>query len=578
MSKIIDFFPYIQSITATEKTGFMLFGNNNREAEYIETKLNKLGVPFIRDIDCNDDHYVVPLTDVDEQTIGKIGTDCCWDPGQKFTQYLLTFDDEDAAHKFYKLLMSYKYKTTIGYNIFLAPNNTQLIIKCIPYSQRNTNIQNIKDAFTEFERGSRPAPDKYPRKLLFSDAIEDIAYHKSRKHTFEIDTIKENQDAIIREILYRYFNKNLRAFLAAQQSKVDGLNKKKSTNPGRAFLYSVAEKYINNKTDKNINLVRDFLYSVAENYVDEKLRDKKHQKQTIYFDYLAAAGKYNDFQNVLDMAAKWRRKNRRDTRREKHEIRLSQRGTYKLMDLIGDYYIVHLGSQAAFDYESRALKHHKQIHYDDDIYNGFAWYSIRKGHKPILTLEQTRGNEIRCYGYDGPYDKELRDAIRKFMRARDLTIPNNTCDKLLGYIKSHGVVYDIFNLPDNLVLNDSLELNNMALGQIPNMSTVTINGDFSVRKNKLPTLVGAPYRVGGNFDACGNKLTSLLKIPRVGGQIYLYNNPGLIADSRVPDYIEDKLKNGDVWGVSDEIKAAWLHQIADRKRKRDMARSFENNK
>lgn len=544
LADIDKFLPDIQSINQTGKTGFILFGINDKEAAYIKDQLlSMFNIPSVLDIDNDRAHCVVPLADLDDTIISKFSPEWSWYRDKKFIQYLITFYNEDTANQFFNIL------TLNEYNVILEPNNMQLTITCIADSPHNTKIIKLGSKFLAFEKTSPQNINTYFNKVLFNGVIENTEYHKLCGQTFNIEAIKRNKDLIIREILYRYFNKNIRTLLiSAKSSQNFDANK------------------LSNKTTENINLVHDFLYSVAEKYIDAQINDTPHPQQTIKFDYLATSDEYSNFRTVLKHAQKWQRENRKKAKREQRDISASLRGTYKLMNLPNDYYVVHLGSQAAFNYESKTLGHHTDIYYMDDIYNGFGWYSIRQGYKPILTLEVRKGNEVQCYGYknEDDYNEKLRDAIRAFMNKRNLTIPNNSCNSFLGYIKIKGIVHDIFNLGQNTVLDDSLNLDKLGLKKIPNMSTVTITKGFSIRDNKLHDFVGAPRRVCGDFDASNNPLDSLLGIPYVGGRIFLTGTK-LKAESFVPDYIEDKLKNGDIFGVSDEIKAAWLYQIEERR-------------
>ena len=126
-------------------------------------------------------------------------------------------------------------------------------------------------------------------------------------------------------------------------------------------------------------------------------------------------------------------------------------------------------------------------------------------------------------------------------------------------------MYDIFDLPKGFILNDTLNLEGMDLKKLPDMSTVNVNGHFLAYKNDLSNLDGAPYSVSGNLDVSGNPLDSLHGMSRKIGGFVLLSGHNLNAESFVPLYIEEKLKQGDVLGVDKRIASAWQEQIKRRK-------------
>ncbi len=544
LTDVVDFFPDIQSINPTKYTGFVLFCDTDKEAVAIQYQLtHDFNMPSSLDIDYYGARYIVPLEDVDADVALKfIRRGWSWDRDQQFNRYLITLYSEDAANKIYDIMIAH------GYNVTLSPNKMQLVVKCIADSPRNTAITELKREFDTFERKSPKSIDDYFNKILFNGVIENPEYRKVREQKFSPETIKQNKDLIIREIVYRYFNIIIYAYLTCPKFDANKLD---------------------DTTIQNINLVRDFLCSVADKYIDTQIdvAGKASQQPTINFGCLTTCREYDNFNNVLNLAKKWHRADIKNERAENRNIRMSQRWAYKLMDLNDGYYIVCLGGQEALDYENRTLKHPVEIFYQDDIYEGIARYSIRKGYTPILTLKVDNDKVVRCYGYENvvPCDSTLRAVVRTFMRERELTIPDNSWNKLIGYIKKNGKLYDIDNLPKGFILDDILNLEEMGLKKLPDMSTVKVNGHLLLHGNNLHDLKGAPYRVSGNLDASGNPLESLYGLPREIGGLILLPKDKLTAESFVPLYIEDKLKKGDVLGVDETVSTAWQDQIEQRK-------------
>ncbi len=84
----------------------------------------------------------------------------------------------------------------------------------------------------------------------------------------------------------------------------------------------------------------------------------------------------------------------------------------------------------------------------------------------------------------------------------------------------HGVEHNLYDLPKNFVFDGDIDLSGSSLRELPDLSTVTVTGDFKCDGCKnLTSLKGAPSAVKGDFSCfiCHN-LTSLKGAPKeVGG-------------------------------------------------------------
>ena len=54
-------------------------------------------------------------------------------------------------------------------------------------------------------------------------------------------------------------------------------------------------------------------------------------------------------------------------------------------------------------------------------------------------------------------------------------------------------------IPDDMVFKGNLDLSDMGQTELPDLSAVTVTGDFDCSWNNLTTLAGAPQSVGGDF-------------------------------------------------------------------------------
>ena len=83
-------------------------------------------------------------------------------------------------------------------------------------------------------------------------------------------------------------------------------------------------------------------------------------------------------------------------------------------------------------------------------------------------------------------------------------------------------------IPDDMVIRSSLDLSKMGLKELPDLSAVTVTGDFICRANQLTSLQGAPQSVGGYFDCRHNRrLTSVVGAPQKIGGDFIYHDERL---------------------------------------------------
>ena len=75
------------------------------------------------------------------------------------------------------------------------------------------------------------------------------------------------------------------------------------------------------------------------------------------------------------------------------------------------------------------------------------------------------------------------------------------------------------------VIEGNVDLSNLYLTELFDLSDVEVTGMFSCINNNLTSLVGSPHTVGGWFNCINNNLTSLEGSPHtVGKSFYCYHN------------------------------------------------------
>ena len=90
------------------------------------------------------------------------------------------------------------------------------------------------------------------------------------------------------------------------------------------------------------------------------------------------------------------------------------------------------------------------------------------------------------------------------------------------------------------IIEGNVNLSNLHLTELFDLSDVEVTGDFSCSKNDLTSLEGSPHTVGGNYYCHNNHLTSLEGSPHtVGGDYDCDKNP-LKSLKGIPKYIGGK--------------------------------------
>ena len=196
-------------------------------------------------------------------------------------------------------------------------------------------------------------------------------------------------------------------------------------------------------------------------------------------------------------------------------------GAEFVMDLPNNMTAYRLTTPEALDFESEYMGHYVDSgSYDEDVKNGTKQiYSIRDERgEPHVTFQVINNTIIQCKGKQNkaPVAKYM-PAIQEFIKSKKFELGGDT--KNTGLIEQDGKYYSILHLPRNFVFRGDLDLSNMGLTELPDMSTVTILGNFTCSRNQLTSLTGAPKHVGGNFICDNNQLTSLTGAPKeVGGE------------------------------------------------------------
>jgi len=380
-----------------------------------------------------------------------------------------------------------------------------------------------------------------------NDYLTDIVYQGTTPSSYtagdfkSVDYVTEHKDEIVKGILSQYMKHRLRAFLT-DNPNVPFLKKvemredlpewtKKALSENRDVFEFVASRMTHEMRD-NIITIRDFLYSSAENYVDKVIAGSQKTGKTpkIRLDCLKASHEYDTFKKVLKQAEKWHEIMARRAMIKAKETGLYEKslaGTKFEMDLPDGMKAYRLTTPEALDFESEYMGHCVgKGSYDEKVKDGtIEIYSVRdKNGEPHATLEIKKGRVYQCKGKGNktPVARYI-PAIQHFVEAKNYDIE---CDaKNVGLIRVDGKYYDVWNLPKGLAVKGNLDLSKMGLEELPDLSTIKVEGDFYCNGNKLSSLNGAPQFVGGDFCCRGNRLTSFAGAPeKINGDMDCSDN------------------------------------------------------
>lgn len=81
------------------------------------------------------------------------------------------------------------------------------------------------------------------------------------------------------------------------------------------------------------------------------------------------------------------------------------------------------------------------------------------------------------------------------------------------FLRSRHIAYE--EQADGTLAVDHLDLGNMKLEKLPDLSKVFVREYFWCHNNRLTSLAGAPFFVGGDFRCDNNILTSLAGAPQM---------------------------------------------------------------
>ncbi len=365
--------------------------------------------------------------------------------------------------------------------------------------------------------------------------------HGLRGEFESVEYVQANRDIIARCILNQYVKSRIRtyvlergdepAFIPVDATQPDLPDWTRAVFARGEKVYKFDGSRMSDGLRNDITMVRDYLFDVALSYVDKaaaRAKDSK-QKPTIRYDYLKTNNELQSFSDALTAAHAWHEKIAAGYQARLKAQELLEKSLIDVelvMSLPDRMSVYKLTSSRALDFESDYMGHCIGAGgYDRGISDGsIEIYSIRDERgEPHVTLEVRNNALHQCRGKQNkrPIAKYL-PAVQAFIKSRKFKLVGDT--KNTGLVEQDGEYYDIMHLPHGFVIKGNLDLSAMDLAELPDMSSITIKGNFYCSNNQLTSLTGAPARVGGVFNCHKNQLTSLTGAPESVGIFDCSNN------------------------------------------------------
>lgn len=363
----------------------------------------------------------------------------------------------------------------------------------------------------------------------FNHYISDLIYRGEEAEAYtagnfkSLEYVVQNKDRIIKSMIFQWAKHRLRSYL---EDKPEAFLQKvvwSGELPGWA-KQALAEKrdvweFRSEKVSANfrgtISEIQDFLYSMADSYVRKQLgksadsRGKKAPRLRI--DYLKSTNEYDSFEKVKFLSDKWHLMMRRKA--EKKQLRPvlnlvenADKGTQSVFEFGDGMAIRRLLTAEALDFESDYMGHCVgRGSYDTDVLNGrIEIYSLRDRYcNPHATIKIKNGKLRQCKGRGNfPVVDKYIPYIQKFVEKNGYEIVNDM--KNVGLIKKNERYYNLFDLPkdEDFAIYGDLDLSDLKLEKLPDLSRVTVFGSFDCSSNKLADLKGMPKRAERLL--CGN--------------------------------------------------------------------------
>jgi hypothetical protein len=352
--------------------------------------------------------------------------------------------------------------------------------------------------------------------------MNKITYHlltaRNILNTEEVEKyLKSLVPKVNSKIGKRWINSNLRNYILKKMRAIEVRNykssKKDSTQIQKAVEY--------NETIYKINL--DFSFKTEVDHVIDHINglESLQLKKIIQKPF-----------PILNKQAK------EHTKREARKIRkaISKKGVPKdglrLVKKYGSASLVQLMSWPQFQKETADLDicigqpESKKTLYDKHLKGKAQYYSLRVQGKAVGTIEVDRSQITQIKGYEnGRIDRKYHSIFKNVLNYKVIdyngfTDKGNTDLQNIDIVGVEGKQYDIYDLPEGLIIKEGINYSKLPVYNLPN--NLTIYGLFL----KGTPLTDLPYNliIKGHLDLQNTDIHSLPSSLKVSGEIYVSRN------------------------------------------------------
>ncbi|OPZ77983.1 MAG: hypothetical protein BWY78_00790 [Alphaproteobacteria bacterium ADurb.Bin438] len=372
--------------------------------------------------------------------------------------------------------------------------------------------------------------NKYIANIFYgTDEIEKLS--KEDFQNVSSSHVRENHDKLVRALVYQWAKHRLRSHFTGSEEFFLPLTITKGMEPWaeKALregqkIFTFEERKVPASLTQEMNEVKDFLYSRGSDYLDKEVKKATQggldKPLNLRIDYLKVTNEFSDFNKALYASKKWHEllaAKAKKVKKDRDFLDKSEQGVNFEMELSDGMKIVRLNTSEALDFESNIMGHCVgKGSYDSGVKAGtLEIYSLRdKNGEPHATFE-VRGNKLyQCKGKENkaPVVKYLK-YTSEFILNKGLDISSCEDKNKIGLFDQDGKIHNVFNLPEGFVVKGNLDMSEMNLDVLPDLTKVKIMGDLNISFNNLKSLKGCPDEIGGSLHCFYNKLESLEGAP-----------------------------------------------------------------
>lgn len=173
-----------------------------------------------------------------------------------------------------------------------------------------------------------------------------------------------------------------------------------------------------------------------------------------------------------------------------------------ITDLLGSVRAIQLVTYNAI--RSEMLRYNINGYIDQQEPN-VHYYSLQSKYTfaPCVFIKTKNDNVVLCRGVNFSRPKNYMRQVIEFIIGQNMGIDADMA--CTGIVRQNDKYYNVYDLPKGFTYQGNMDLSNAGLICVPNMSTVTIKGDYNISQNKLVTFYGIPKEVFGDFYAYKNE-------------------------------------------------------------------------